>query len=180
MDAEDSVVHRGLDIILVDTSREAEAAREFSDAALTDPVFGFVLGLSGLLLLGGNLGGCLSTFLLDGCLVRSLVAILALSDGTLGRSILDKASWWSAGGVAMLGAAFDGQGMGIRELNLDVLLLNTREFAVEFVCILDFLDIELGSEGLHLSKVGAFTLAAVLVELVQHTEEWLEGDRRVG
>jgi len=108
------------------------------------------------------------------------VVVLALSDGTLGRSILDEASWWSAGGVAPLGAAFDGQSVGISELNLDVFLLNAREFAVEFVGILDFLDIELGCEGLQLTETGAFALAAVLIELVQHTEERLEGDRRVG
>jgi len=178
--AENTIGHRGFDVILVDTSWEGEAAREFPTAALRDPVFGFLLGLSGLFLRGGDLSGSFSTFLLDGCLVRSLMAVLAFGDGSLGRRILDEASWWSAGGVAALGAAPDGQGVGISEFDLDVLLFNAREFAVEFVGILDFLDIELRGKGLQLREAGAVALAAVLIEFVQHTEEGLEGDRGVG
>lgn len=180
VDAENSIAHRGLDVILVDTGWESKAPREFANAALRNPVFSFVLWLSGLLLLGGYLGGFLSTFFLDGCLVGSLVAVLAFGDGTLGRSAFDEASWRSAGSVAALGAALDGQGVGISELKCNVLLLNAREFAVEFVGVLDFLDIELGGEGLQMSEAGALALAAVLIKLIQHTEKGLEGDRWVG
>jgi len=50
-DAENAVLHRGLDVVLVDASREAESAGELANAALRDPVLGCRL-LWFLLLLG--------------------------------------------------------------------------------------------------------------------------------
>jgi hypothetical protein len=182
---EQAVLHGSSDMVLVDTRWECEASAEVADAAFRDPELGFgllvvLLGLGGLVL--GDLGGStLSTLIFDGSLVCLVVAV-ATFDGTLRGTAFDEASWWSAGRVVALGAALDGQGMGVRELDLNVLLLDSREFAVEFVGILEFLHVELGSEGLHggVNRAGIVTLAAVLVEVVEHTEEWLEGIRRVG
>jgi hypothetical protein len=144
---EQAVLHGCRDGVLVDTGRERKTSAEFPYAALRHPELGLgLLGLSGLLPLG-NFGGTLnSTLILDSSLV-ALVTVCTL-DGTLGRSALDEAGWWSTRGVAALGVAFDGQGVGVGEFDLHILLLNSGEFAVEFVGILEFLDVELGGEGL--------------------------------
>jgi len=186
---EQAVLHGSGDMVLVDTSWECEASAEMTDAAFRDPELGFrllvvlvLLWLGGLVSLGDLSGSTLSTLIFDGSLVCLVVAV-ATFDGTLRGTAFDEASWWSAGRVVALGAALDGQGMGVRELDLNVLLLDSREFAVEFVGILEFLHVELGSEGLHgvVNGVGVVvTLAAVLVEVVEHTEERLKGVRRVG
>jgi hypothetical protein len=178
MNTKDSVFHRGLDVVLVDTGREGEAAGELANAALGNPELGFIRSLSALILLG-DFGGSLSTLVLNSSLV-SLVILLAFGNGSLGWCTLDEASGWSTGGIAALGVTLDSQGVSISELDLNVLLLNAREFAVEFVGILNFLDIELGSEGLQVSTDGTVTLATVLIEFVQHAEEGLEGGCRVG
>jgi hypothetical protein len=144
---EQAVLHGCRDGVLVDSGRERKTPAELADAALRYPEPGLrLLRLSGLPLLG-NFGGTLnSTLILDSSLV-GLVTVCTL-DGTLGRSALDEAGRWSTRGVAALGAAFDGQGVGVGEFDLDILLLNSGEFAVEFVGILEFLDVELGGEGL--------------------------------
>jgi len=172
---EQAVLHSSSDAVLIDTRWEGEASRKFSDAALRDPELGFgLLGLSGFFLVGEFGGSTLSsTLVLDGSFV-GLVAIRIL-DGTLGRSILDETSWGCSGGVAALGAAFDGQGVGIGKLDLDILLLDSWEFAVQFVSVLAFLDVELGSECLQGGANVSVTLTAVFIEVVEHAEEWLEG-----
>jgi len=185
---EQAVLHGSGDMVLVDTSWECEASAEMADAAFRDPELGFgllvvlvLVWLGGLVSLGDFSGSTLSTLIFNGSLV-CLVVTVAILDGTLRGTAFDEASWWSTGRVVALGAALDGQGMGIRELDLNVLLLDSGEFAVEFVGILEFLHVELGSEGLHggVNRVGIVTLAAVLVKVVEHTEEWLEGVRWVG
>jgi hypothetical protein len=84
---------------------------------------------------------------------------------------------WSARLAVALGAAFDAQGLGIGEFDLDVFLFDTGEFAVQFVAILDFLYIEARLEGAELrnvaeaAKVIALTRALVRGVVVQKTEE---------
>jgi len=175
---EQAVLHSSSDAVLIDTRWEGEASRKFSDAALRDPELGFgLLGLSGFFFVGEFGGSALSsTFVLDASFV-SLVAIRIL-DGTLGRSVLDEAGRGCSGGVATFGAAFDGQGVGIGKFDLDILLLDSREFAMQFVSVLAFLDVELGGECLQGGADVAVTLAAVLIEVVEHAKEWLEGGVR--
>jgi len=177
---EHAVLHGGSDVVLIDTSWERKAATKLSNTALRDPKLGLgLVGLGGLLLLGDLGGSALSsTLILDGSLV-SLVVVCTF-DSTFGRSVLDEAGGGSAGGVGALGAAFDGQGVGISEFDLDILLLDSREFAVELVGVLDFLDVELGGKGLQGGAGVAVALTAVLIEVVEHAEEWLEGVGRVG
>jgi len=179
--AEQTILHACSDVVLVDTGREGEGAREFSDTAFRDPKLGLrLLGLSRLILLGDLGGSAFSTLVLDGGLV-SLVSVGSL-DGTLGWSTLDETSGWSARGVASLGTAFDGQRVGVGEFDLDILLLDTGKLAVEVVSVLVFLDVELGGEGLQGggNVTVALTVAAVLIEVIKETKEWLEGVGWVG
>lgn len=172
-DGEQAILHGSGDAVLVDTGWEGKGPTELADAALGDPELGLgFLGLGRLLVLG-DLGGTLSTLILDGSLM-SLVVVRTL-DRTLSWGTLDEASRGSAGGVAALGVALDGQGMSISKLDLDILLLDSGEFAVEFVGVFEFLDIKLGGEGLQGGAGVTVTLAGVLIEVVQHTEERLEG-----
>jgi hypothetical protein len=176
---EQTVLHVCSDVVLVDTGWEGEGAREFSNTTFRDPELGLrFLGLSGLVLLGNLGGSAFCTLVFDGGLV-SLVSVSSL-DGTLSRSTFNEASGRRTGCVASLGTALDGQCVGVGELDFDILLLDTRKFAVECVGVLVFLDIELWGESLQ--RGGSVTLTAVLVlfEVVQKAEEWLEGVDRVG
>lgn len=174
--AEQTVLHGGCDIVLVDASWERERARELSNTALRDPELRFrFLGASGLGLLGNFGGSAFCTFVLDGSLV-GLVTIGTL-DGTSSWSTFDEASGRGTGLIRALGATLDGDGVVIAELDLDVLLLDTGEFAVQLIVVLDLLDVELGVEGLHLAAVTTATSVAlrVLVEVLEKLEEWVEG-----
>jgi len=176
-DAEQAILHSGSDAVLVDSAWECERPGEFSNTAFGNPKLGLrLLRLGGFLLLD-NLSGALSALVLDSSLV-SLVAIRAL-DGTLSRSTFDEAGRRGTRGVAALSTTLDGQGVGIGELNFDILLLDSGEFAVEFVRILDFLDVELWGEGLQ-GRVSTLLGSLVPIEVVEHTEEWLEGEGWVG
>jgi len=177
-DAENAVLHRGLDLILVDASREAEGAGELADAALRDPVLrsrllGFLLLLGDLRVFGGWCSG-LSGIVLDSCLVGGC---LALSDGASCGGSFDVARGTSSAFIGALGATADVDGLLVDELDLDVLLVNAREFAVEFVGVLELLDIEFGLEGLQ--SIGAATAGSgVVVEVIQEAEEGCEGGFR--
>lgn len=174
-DAEDAVLHRGLDIVLVDARREAEGAGELANAALGDPVLGsrllrFLLLLDDLRVFGRWCSG-LSGIVLDSSLVGGFVA---LSDcaGCGGR--FDVAGRRSATFVGAFDATADADGLLVDELDLDVLLVNAGEFAVEFIGVFDFLDIELGLEGLQ-GVVAATAGARVVVEVIEEAEEGCEG-----
>jgi len=87
------------------------------------------------------------------------------------------ASRTSATFVGALGAAADVDGLLVNELDLNVLLVNAGQFAVEFVGVFDFLDIELGLEGLQ--SIGGTTVGArVGVEVIEEAEEGCEGGFR--
>ena len=61
--------------------------------------------------------------------------------------------------------------MGIGELNVDVLLINAWEFAMEFVGILDFLYVEFGTEGLEMGAGRAVDGTRHLVEFIEEAED---------
>lgn len=103
-DAENSVFHASLHILLVDTVREAERSSKLADAALRDPVLGLVLRLMLdllVLILSDDLGLGLASFVLifDGSLVALMLLLAALSDGASGLLTLDLSTWRCAGGV---------------------------------------------------------------------------------
>jgi len=175
-DAKQTILHGRSDVILVDAGREGEGARELSNTAFRYPELGLrLLGLSGLLPLGDFGGSAFCALVFDGGFV-SFVAVGSL-DGTLGRSTLDETSGWCTRGVAAFGTAFDGQCVGVGEFDLDILLLDTGKLAVEFVGVLNFLDVELGSEGLEGGGNVTVTLT-VFVKVVEQSKEWLEGVSR--
>jgi len=178
IDAENTILHRSLDVVLVDTGWEGKRSGELPKATLRNPVLALRLLNLGLLDFNGGLilGSGTLTPILNGCLVVLVVAILsALSDGISCSGTLNKAGRWSAGGGRALGVALDGQGVQVGELDLNVLLLDSWKFTMELIAVLVLLDVELGSESLHLSAVGTIRATTVLVEVVEKTEEGMKG-----
>lgn len=144
-DAQDSVLQAGFDGILVDAGGEAEGAMEFPNGTLGDPVLGFVLALSFFRRLGD-----LARLLRGAALFSSLffdsgfVALRSICHVT-GDTAAGFVS--PVGGVFPLGAAFDDQGVGVGEFNVDVLLIETGQFALELVGVFVLADIEFRLEG---------------------------------
>lgn len=98
--------------------------------------------------------------------------------GLLG--VLDETGWWCTAGVGFLGTAFDDEGLGVGEFDLDVFLFDAGELAVEFIGVCDFLDVEFGGEGAEGSSgVVVVTLRGVaglvLLKIVEEAEERREG-----
>lgn len=183
-DSEDAILHARRNRILINADREGERAGKFADGTLRDPVLGF--GDLWLRLLGGDFGGLLlggsdsgGVFILDGSLV-GLGSGVGMFDGGLGGSAFDGASWWSAGSVGALGFAADSDGLAVGKLDLDVLLFDAWKITVELVSLGQLLDVEFGGEGLYdwelvaVMSLGVAVLA-VLFEVVEETEEWVEG-----
>ena len=176
MNGQDTILHRSLDAVVVDEIGESEGPREGADRAFGDPVLGFglfwLLGMLRLLLLG-DLGGAFSALIgiLDSCLVA-----VGTLDGALSGCIFDETGWGGTRGVAVLGAAFDGQGVAVGELDVDVLLLNAGKFAVKLESGLRLNQVPFGGECLQVGACGVFTTTnpAVSIKVVQHSEEGLE------
>lgn len=177
--AEDTVLQAGLDVVLVDTVREAEGTVELANGALSDPELGLrlvllvsvvVLNLNlvvlALVVLSGRRGG-LGRIIFDGGLVAIVVVVLDGGDAA-GGGTLDGGGR-GARGVGALNTTLDDEGVGISELNVHILLIDAGKLAVELVGVLDFADIELGLEGLD----GGMTTAAgtVRVVIVEQAEE---------
>jgi hypothetical protein len=189
--AENAVLHGSLNVLGVDADGEGEASGEFTNAALADPVFLLRLHMLGLVLLPllGNLGvfgwsGCIGgvVSIFDG---GSMVGLGFVGDGSGGLGSFDEARRRCTGSEGALGAAADNDGLRIGELNFNILLVDTWQFAVELVAILHLLDIELRSEGLHdVAAAAVFVVVwgalAVGVEVVKETEERVEGGRVAG
>ena len=101
------------------------------------------------------------------------IGLATFGDSTCSCGTFNKASVGRARGVRAFGAAADGQGLSVCELDLDIFLLDTWEFAVEFIGVVNLLDIELGVECLHdaAPMVMEIAAAAVLIEVVEKAEE---------
>lgn len=128
---------------------------------------------------GALLGSDSITFVrdsLDGSLV-GIVTVLSSGKSASGSWTFDESSWWSARLVRALTVALDGQGVVVGKLDLNILLIDAWEFAVEFVVGADLLDVKLGVEGLYLAAVVASTNVAlrIVVKVIKKTEEWVEG-----
>lgn len=200
-DAEDAVVKRGTDCVLVDTSGEAEGARELANGALRDPVLfgrrlGLLLGLGcawalgDLLVVGtGSSGSHRAVVLVDvvfnGGVVDSSRALRLALLGEVTGDLCGR----GAGRVVTLNTAPDHNGLRVGELDLNVLPINAGELAVKLVCLLGLADIELGAEGAGGLGVttaaslrgAALNLASVGVKVVEEAEEVGEaGVRTVG
>lgn len=157
-DAENPVLERSLDIILVDARREAERAVEFAVGAFSHPISGFI-ALLRLSDLAGASGGrdltvpAILLFVLDRDFLRlGLVAAGAVR------------------GLAVDAAAHD-QGVRVGEFNVDVFAVEAGQFAVQLVRALDFAHVEFGLEAAHGVAAG---VGSVGVVIVQKTEDGRE------
>lgn len=187
-DAQDTVVQVRRDTFLVDAGREAEGPRELADGALRDPK---LLGGLLLLLIGGGLGlgdlgggclpGLLGLLILDAGLVGVVVVLAALGDGAAHLAgPLDEAGGRGARGVVAFGAARDDDGLGLGELDVDVVLLDSGELAVELVGVIRLLHIKAWGEG-GCGAAGALAVglgAGLLRELLKVIQEAEEGGER--
>lgn len=173
-----AILHGSMNSILVDTNWEGEGSREFANAALRNPELG--LGLLWLLgiLLGdsGVLGSTLLVFDI-GLVVLALTILASFGDSTRGGGTFDEARWGRAGLVRSFSSTLNSDSVVIAEFDIDILLLNAREFTVQLVVTLDLLDVEFGVEGLHLATVTTTTRSValrVLVKVLEELEEWVE------
>ena len=165
-DAQDTILEVSLDGVLVDTRGEAESAMELPNRTLGNPVLGAMLliSLSGSTLLDSLsiLFGILGGLVLNGSFVALASVGHIASDAATG---LVRAF----GGVFALDTALDDESVGIGEFDVDVLLVETGEFALELVGFFVLADIELGLEG---ADGGIGGERAVVVVVVKKTEEW--------
>lgn len=107
--------------------------------------------------------------------------LAALSDGGGLLAVLEGASRGGAGSVLALNVAADHQGVLIRELNVDILLGEASQLAMELIRALKLANVELGVEvadGPAVARVLGAVLAAALtgvgVPVRQKTEEGSE------
>lgn len=185
-DAQDTIVEFSRDVFLINTSGEVEAAREFAEAALGEPVLGLVDGLLlnflGLFMVGDLGAGLVSLGLLlvfDGGVVGVAVFLAVISDGASGFGALDETSGRGAGSVGALGLAADEHGLRFSELDVNIRLVHTGELAVKLVGFSSLADIELGLPVAEAAAASATisvgSLARVAVKVVKETEERSEG-----
>ena len=147
---QDAVLEASLDGVLVHVRREGKGALEFADGALSRPVA-------------------------VGRLVGLLVGTLALGDGlvafafSLGLGVV----------VFALGTALHDQSLRVGELDVDVLLSNSGQFAIQVIGVAALTNIEAGTEGAH---GGLLAAGAVDIIVVQKAEEGREiaGGREAG
>lgn len=132
-DRQNAVLQAGLDIVLVNATREGEGALELADGALTSPES--VAGVGSLGLVGG-LG--------DGGVILAGVLV------GLGDVIL------------ALGVTLHDQSVGVGELNVDVLLGDTRQLTIQVVGVLALANVEARLEGAG-SGLAAGTVDIVVV-----------------
>ena len=190
--SEDSVLHGSLDVVGIDADWEGKRTRELANAAFTDPVL--LLRLGRLLLPLGDFGvlgrsfrsvGVDGVFVFDGGVMIRWSFGLAIGDRASGLGRFDETCWWSTRSVGALGAATNHQSLRIGELDFDVLLIDTWKLAVQLVCLPKLLDVELGSEILHVAATLVMVVIAhggasiVGVKVVKETEERVEGGRVV-
>ena len=157
-DGEDTILEAGFDGILVDALRERERARKGADRTLGDPVAG-LFGVSLLVL--GNLLRCGSlgfgrgdggrVFVLDSGLVGLVRAggACGIGLGGIGQLLLvgsglgfEEGGWAATLFSHSLSATADGERVGVGEFDVDILLGNAWEFAVQFVGVLVLLHVE--------------------------------------
>jgi len=136
---EDAILHGSLDTIMVDPRWKLESAVEASKATLGDPESWLgCLWLSDSLLVwfgdGRLLGDIFELFVLDCWLL-----VLRVWSW---RCFLDFNVVLGVGLEALFGLAGDGQGVVVSPFDVDIRLLNSWEFAMEFVGLLGLLDVK--------------------------------------
>jgi len=125
--AQDTILQVGFDRILINAGREGEGTVKLSYGALGDPVFGLVL----MVFLGLFFGG-LCDFLILCAIGRGFLGVI-FDGGFMRLGSIRHVSSDAAlrlvstiGGIFALNAAFDDQGVGVCELDVDIFLINPR------------------------------------------------------
>lgn len=189
IDAQDTILEACGDGFLLNSRREVEAPGELANAAFGQPVLGRVSGLGGS---GSShiLGRCASflglVLLLVGhsSLVRVALGFFTLSGGSDRFAIGNGTSGRCSGSVGALDLAADRHGLRVGELDVDILLGNSRKLAMELVSVFDLADIKLGLPRWKMSLLGGAGLRAVLarigVKVVEKTEQRRERCLRGG
>jgi len=178
-DVDDSILKIGCRLVLLDPAGKREGARELANAAFGEPVFGVVNSF----LCFGLPGDCIVVvgpgyLALGRCFAR-ILELLSISVGGLGW-VLCLFVRRRPSLVSALDFAADEHGLGVRELNIDVLLAHAGKFAVQLIRLVSLADVELG---LPVAEAGATTtgrcLSRVVVEVIQKSDQWGEGGRAV-
>lgn len=168
-DAQDAILETSFDAILIHTRRERKRAVEFAHTAFTNPIprlLGIVL-LADIFLSRSCGHARLSTLILDARLVCGINFLLFLC-------ALDEALRPLALFAAVLVAPGDGQRVVVGPLDVDVLLLDAGEFAVEFVDFLGLFNVEFGREGAHVFELAVQVAEGLAVVFVEETEDGRE------
>jgi len=161
----DTVVELGVDAVMVDGSRELEAAAEAAIGALADPVARTMLTSLGHVVLVIGFGDAL-------VLAIALGGTLVLNSGLFGaRTVLGVGDARFAAFEGVLGVTLNGEGVVVGPLDVDVGLLDAGEFAVKLVGILGFDNVEARSEGAGVGGAAHLTGASGSVKLVGEVEE---------
>jgi hypothetical protein len=131
-DTENTVLRSGLDTTRIDAVGESEDARKLASTTLSDQVLCFILcSLSGrlVLILSSDLSTGLAGFAaVLGCALIALLLLFAtLGDGASGLLTSTQVAWKCVGPFDL---SPNGEGPGAGELNLYILLFNTRKLAV--------------------------------------------------
>jgi len=145
-DTQNPILEVGLDSILVHAGGEAESTMELPHRAFGDPILGPILlltfavvrslaGLSSFPRSTGTFG----PFIFNASFVASMIRHFA-RDATACRLGV-------VGGIFTFDATLDDEGVRVGELDVDVLLFEAGELALEFVGVLMLADIEFGMEG---------------------------------
>lgn len=178
---ENTILQAGLHCILIHSGWERERSRKFANRAFREPVLLFRwlwLVLLDLLVLAS---GLLHTIRGTLILYRRLVGLVRVLDLALFCRCFDISCGTSTFFSDMLGAAFDGESLAVGELDVDVLLFDTRQLRVDFVALWQLLHINLGRKGLEGSGDGVIATAVLNVSriVICQPEERLEGGELV-
>lgn len=175
---QNTILHAGLDTVLVDSGWEVERPGELSNRAFRDPELLLRLLLTLLRLLIADLHLSLLLLLLLSLVCDTglawLMLLALLRNSALLLSLTKKAGWWCALLITPLAASLDAQGLLVGKLNLDILLLDTRQLSMQFISALCLLNIELWIESLCQlagSTVGGWCDLAVGIKVVEEAEE---------
>lgn len=164
-DAENAILERCFDIVLVDAGGEAERAVELAVRAFSHPVGRFIVGFG--FGCDGVRGGCellvaliliviLNSYFMSLCVSLTLIAICHFA----------------------VHAAAHNQGIWVRELDIDVFAVESGEFAVELISILNLADVKFWLEAV--DRIAGL-IGAVGVVVVKKTKDRREfASRKAG
>lgn len=183
-DIENAVLEAGGDTFLLDAGGEAEAPRELANASLSEPVLGLVERLLGWRLLVWSLGSDLLlvgrcvlglVLIFDGGLVRvATLSLFAFGDGSAHSGILEMTGGRGSGSIGALDLTTDVHGLRLGEFDVDIVLGDAWQLAMELVGVGGLADVKLGLPCWE-SAASSLTLTRVAVEFVKETEERSEG-----